>query len=70
MLFFYFLYLRLVFGLVFAGIVWMTPLFKLSDGSFPLIYYGLIIVVYLIHQVSQTNCLHSVYTLVRICTLF
>lgn len=48
--------LRLVFGLVFAGIVWATPLFKLSDGSFPLIYYGLIVVTYLIHQVFL-NCM-------------
>lgn len=48
--------LRLMFGLVFAGVVWVTPLFQLADGSYPFLYYGLIITVYLIHQVF-VNCM-------------
>uniref|UniRef100_A0A0P4WHW8 Major facilitator superfamily (MFS) profile domain-containing protein n=1 Tax=Scylla olivacea TaxID=85551 RepID=A0A0P4WHW8_SCYOL len=48
--------LRLVFGLVFAGVVYVTPLFRLADGSFPFHYYGLIIAIYLIHQVF-VNCM-------------
>ncbi|KAG0710695.1 Acetyl-coenzyme A transporter 1 [Chionoecetes opilio] len=48
--------LRLVFGLVFAGIVWVAPLFRLGDGSFPFLFYGLIVGVYLIHQVF-VNCM-------------
>lgn len=48
--------LRLLFGLVFAGIVWMTPIFKLADGSFPFHYYAIIVIVYLIHQVFA-NCM-------------
>ncbi|KAK7067304.1 hypothetical protein SK128_003163 [Halocaridina rubra] len=47
---------RLIFGLVFAGLVWMTPSFKLGDGSYPLHYYCIIVVVYLLHQVT-VNCM-------------
>ncbi|KAG7167398.1 Acetyl-coenzyme A transporter 1-like, partial [Homarus americanus] len=48
--------LRLLLGLVFAGLVWLTPMFKAADGSYPLYYYGIIIVIYLIHQVF-VNCM-------------
>ena len=43
---------RLVLCLVMAGVVYITPTFKLSDGSFPLSYYGLLIFVYGIYQVN------------------
>ena len=45
---------RLAFGLVFAGVVYVTPLFRLADGTFPFHYYGLIMAIYLIHQVLHT----------------
>ena len=44
---------RLVLCLVMAGVVYITPTFKLSDGSFPLSYYGLLIFVYGIYQVHR-----------------
>merc|ERR1719476_1218598 len=43
---------RLVLCLVMASVVYITPTFKLSDGSFPLSYYGLLIFVYGIYQVA------------------
>ena len=43
---------RLLMGLVFALVVHITPNFKSSDGSFPLYYYGLVLFVYALHQVS------------------
>ena len=42
---------RLVLCLVTAGVVYITPTFRLSDGSFPLSYYALLIFVYGIYQV-------------------
>ena len=45
---------RLVLCLVTAAVVFITPNFKLSDGSFPLSYYGLLIFVYGIYQVLIT----------------
>ena len=42
---------RLVLCLVMASVVYITPTFKLSDGSFPMSYYGLLIFVYGIYQV-------------------
>ncbi|XP_064080221.1 acetyl-coenzyme A transporter 1-like isoform X2 [Macrobrachium nipponense] len=48
--------LRLVFGLLFAGLVWITPSYKGDDGSYPLHYYGLIVIVYLLHQIT-VNCM-------------
>ena len=44
--------IRLVLCLVTAATVYFTPTFKLEDGSFPLTYYGLLIAVYGIYQVS------------------
>ena len=43
---------RLVLCVVMAGLVAATPTFKLEDGSFPLHYYGLLILVYGVYQVS------------------
>ncbi|KAK8751963.1 hypothetical protein OTU49_011363 [Cherax quadricarinatus] len=48
--------LRLLFGFVFAGIVWITPVFKQDDGSYPFYYYCIIVFIYLIHQVFA-NCM-------------
>ena len=44
---------RLVLCLVTASVVFITPTFKLADGTFPLSYYCLLIAVYGIYQVSQ-----------------
>ena len=43
---------RLLMGIVFAGVVYIAPSFKAPDGSFPLHFYGLVLVVYALHQVS------------------
>jgi len=43
---------RLVLCVVMAGLVAATPTFKLEDGSFPLHYYGLLILVYGVYQVA------------------
>ena len=42
---------RLLIGLVLAGLVYITPNFKLEDSSFPVYYYGLVLFIYAIHQV-------------------
>ena len=42
---------RLLMGLVFAAVVYITPNFKLEDGSFPMYYYGMVLFVYALHQV-------------------
>ena len=42
---------RLLMGLVFAFVVYITPSFKNSDGSFPVHFYGLVLFVYALHQV-------------------
>ena len=42
---------RLLMGLVFAAVVYITPNFKLEDGSFPIYYYGMVLFVYALHQV-------------------
>ena len=46
---------RLLMGLVFALVVYITPSFKNSDGSFPVHYYGLVLFVYALHQVRNTQ---------------
>jgi len=51
---------RLVLCLVMAGVVYITPTFKLSDGSFPLSYYGLLIFVYGIYQVALYSMFVSI----------
>ncbi|KAK3885811.1 hypothetical protein Pcinc_010005 [Petrolisthes cinctipes] len=48
--------IRLLFGLVLAGLVWWTPSFRSDDGSFPLHYYAIIVIIYVIHQVF-VNCM-------------
>ena len=48
---------RLLFGLVYAWMVWATPSFANADGSFPLAYYGLVVVLYAVHQV----CVYSMF---------
>ena len=42
---------RLLIGLVLAGLVYVTPNFKLEDESFPVYYYGLVLFIYALHQV-------------------
>ena len=42
---------RLMFGLVYAGLVWITPSFQDQDGQFPFYYYLLVLVIYALHQV-------------------
>jgi PAT family acetyl-CoA transporter-like MFS transporter 1 len=44
--------IRLLFGFVFAAIVWLTPTFKLVDGSFPFYYYASIVFIYAFHQIT------------------
>lgn len=51
---------RLVLCLVMAGLVWITPQFKLDDGSFPLHYYGIVIFIYGIYQVVLYSMFVSV----------
>lgn len=43
---------RLIMGLVFAGVVYITPSFKLEDGTFPMHFYGLVLFIYALHQVT------------------
>jgi len=44
--------IRLLFGFVLAAIVWLTPNFKLEDGSFAFSYYATIVIIYAFHQVT------------------
>jgi PAT family acetyl-CoA transporter-like MFS transporter 1 len=43
---------RLFLGMVLAGIVYITPGFRLEDGSFPFVYYAMIVGIYAVHQVA------------------
>lgn len=43
---------RLIFGIIFPLVVYWTPSVKLPDGSFPYYYYGVLIIVYALHQVT------------------
>lgn len=43
---------RLMFSLGFSLIVWVTPAFKGEDGLYPAHYYGVLILIYAIHQVA------------------
>lgn len=47
---------RLILGLVFAGFVYITPMFMLDNGQFPLYYYGIIVGIYAVHQIF-VNCM-------------
>ena len=42
---------RLLMGLVYLWIVWVTPSFRESNGEFPVYYYVMIVAVYMVHQV-------------------
>ena len=42
--------MRMFMGVVFAAVVWFTPMFG-SDGNFPLMYYVIIIAIFMLHQV-------------------
>jgi hypothetical protein len=44
-------FFSMLMGLEFALIVWITPKMKLADGTFPGIYYGMVLVSYAVHQV-------------------
>lgn len=43
---------RLLFGLIFPLIVYWTPTVKLEDGTFPFYYYGVLVFIYAIHQIT------------------
>nr|CAG4646977.1 EOG090X04K8 [Megafenestra aurita]SVE92332.1 EOG090X04K8 [Megafenestra aurita] len=43
---------RLMFGFIYAGLVWVTPRFQMEDGQFPFYYYALVVILYAIHQVT------------------
>nr|CAG4640790.1 EOG090X04K8 [Eulimnadia texana] len=43
---------RLLFGAIYAGLLWVTPLFKLGDGQYPWYYYGIVLIIYAVHQVT------------------
>lgn len=43
---------RLLFGIVYMFLVWITPSFQSADGSFPFVYYLLVLVLYAVHQVT------------------
>ncbi|XP_055335216.1 acetyl-coenzyme A transporter 1-like [Paramacrobiotus metropolitanus] len=51
---------RLLMGLEFALVVWITPKMKLADGSFPAHYYGLILLSYAVHQIALYGMFVSV----------
>merc|ERR1711936_97593 len=51
---------RLVLCLVMAAVVYITPTFKLEDGSFPIHYYGLLIFVYGVYQVALYSMFVSI----------
>lgn len=51
---------RLVLCLVTVGVVYITPTFKLLDGSFPLSYYCLLVAVYGIYQVALYSMFVSI----------
>ncbi|XP_071841441.1 acetyl-coenzyme A transporter 1-like isoform X2 [Apostichopus japonicus] len=48
---------RLLMGLAFASIVWITPMFQTEAGTYPYYYYIILIVNYAIHQIT----LYSMY---------
>merc|ERR1719282_2058435 len=51
---------RLVLCLVTVGVVYITPTFKLLDGSFPMSYYCLLVAVYGIYQVALYSMFVSI----------
>lgn len=59
---------RIFVGVVFAAVVWFTPMFG-SDGNFPLMYYVVIITIFMLHQVCMCACLPLVSLHVRLLLL-
>ena len=61
---------RVFVGVVFAAVVWFTPMFG-SDGNFPLMYYLIIIGIFMLHQVCAYVRMwsHSCYCLLCVCVL-
>lgn len=52
---------RLVMGMVFAAVVYVTPWFKdEKDGSFSLAYYGMLLFIYALHQVTLYSMFVSI----------
>ena len=51
---------RLIFGLVFAGIVYITPGVQESPGEFPIWYYLLLIAVFVCHQLFTNSMFVSI----------
>lgn len=51
---------RLLLCLVMAGLVYVTPSFKQEDGAFPMHYYGLVVFIYGIYQVTLYSMFVSV----------
>lgn len=43
---------RLLMGLVFAAVVWITPWFKTETGDYPFYYYILLVFAYALHQIT------------------
>jgi len=43
---------RILMGIVFAVVVFVTPSFQQADGHYPFVYYLMIIAVYCLHQVN------------------
>merc|ERR1711997_899822 len=48
---------RLLMGLVYMGMVWITPSFQDANGDFPIYYYIMIVAIYMVHQVFLIQCL-------------
>lgn len=61
---------RVFVGVVFAAVVWFTPMFG-SDGNFPLMYYLIIIGIFMLHQVCAyvRMWLRPCYCLLCVCAL-
>ncbi len=67
----FYVMIRLVFGLIFAAIVYATPrYFVLSDGSYGLPYYIFLVVVYSIHQVCIFLIFKPTLIFLHMCTFF
>lgn len=43
---------RLLFGLIFPLTIYLTPSFKLEDGTFPFHYYTILVIIYGLHQIT------------------
>nr|CAG4641622.1 EOG090X04K8 [Eurycercus lamellatus] len=43
---------RLMFGIVYAVLVWITPRFQNDDGQFPFYYYFIVVIIFAIHQIT------------------